>query len=91
MIPGEEAGLLVPVFAALALVAFLLAIWSGRWGVWVTGYLLVVLALVVALLADRGPPEHESLEDALGDARAQHPEGFGVHPVSTRIRTGRRT
>lgn len=37
--------------ALLALLLFLLAIRYGHWGIWLAGYLCVVLALVLAIVA----------------------------------------
>jgi hypothetical protein len=37
--------------AVLGLLLFIVAIRSGRWGVWLAGYLVALLALVIALAA----------------------------------------
>lgn len=49
------------IFALLAIVLFLLAAGSGRWGMWLAGYLCAILALAAAVAAAqaRTPPEPE--------------------------------
>jgi len=39
------------ILAVLALVLFLFATWSGRWGMWLAGYVFAVLALAAAVTA----------------------------------------
>jgi peptidoglycan/LPS O-acetylase OafA/YrhL len=48
-------------FGALALLLFAVAIRSGRWGVWLAGYVVVVLALAIALVSNH---ERDSRADA---------------------------
>jgi hypothetical protein len=60
--------------ALTALVLFLLAIRSGRWSVWIAGYLCVILAVAAALQASQG-----SSATAPGEPAATQPsERAGV-------------
>lgn len=63
------------VLAALAVVLFLLATWSGRWSMWLAGYLCAVLALAAAVAGGLERASHEPDRGSNGpvpyDAAAQ--------------------
>jgi len=81
------------ILAALALILFLSAAWSGRWGMWLAGYLIAVLALAAAVTAghrratqDPGPASSMSLLRTLPLAASIQPSpATGVwHPTDLR-------
>lgn len=54
-VPAPDVGwtLVMAGLALLGLLLFLLAVRFGRWGVWLAGYLCVILAVVIAMFAGR--------------------------------------
>jgi hypothetical protein len=87
---AADVGTTVIALAGVALLCFFLAISSGRWAAWLAGYLLVVLALAIALLSGNVHPAQ-----APADADAQAQEGqpvpaFGVDERADITGTGHR-
>lgn len=64
--------------AALALLLFALAIRSGRWGLWLAGYVFVLLALAATLVIRNGGEPGGAAEESRDPASAvgsAHQEG----------------
>jgi hypothetical protein len=83
-----DVGTTVIALAGVALLCFLLAISSGRWAAWLAGYLLVVLALAIALLSGNVHPA-QAPANAQGHA-GQPVSGFGVDEGAVTTGTGHR-
>jgi membrane protein implicated in regulation of membrane protease activity len=86
---AADIGTTVIALAGVALLLFFLAIWSGRWGVWLAGYLFVIVALAVALLSGNVHPVHLPDDDA-GAQEDQPVPGFGVDQRTNTTGTGHR-
>jgi hypothetical protein len=78
--PGAGWTLAIAGLGLLALILFFLAVRFGHWGVWLAGYLCVVLALVIAMVAGHRR-EAKAAEPEGPAAVAQPSAGSGVLPV----------